>query len=79
MKIDLSLKEIKYLKDVMLFQRLIDPKEKEIALDIVVKLTTILDAAEEIRKEDNKIIRRLYERSRAAKETDRETNRTAGI
>ena len=52
MKIDLSLKEIKYLKDVMLFQRLIDPKAKEIALDIVVKLTTILDAAEEIRKED---------------------------
>ena len=53
MKIDLSLKEIKYLKDVMLFQRLIDPKAKEIVLDIVLKLSTILDAAEEIRKEDN--------------------------
>ena len=52
MKIDLSLKEIKYLKDVMLFQRLIDPKAKEIALDIVLKLSTILDTAEEIRKED---------------------------
>lgn len=52
MKIDLSLKEIKYLKDVMLFQRLIDPKAKEIALDIVLKLSTVLDTAEEIRKED---------------------------
>ncbi len=52
MKIDLSPKEVKYLKDVMLFQRLIDPKAKEIAHNIVVKLSTILDAAEEIRKED---------------------------
>lgn len=60
MKIDLSLKEIKYLKDVMLFQRLIDPKAKEIALNIVLKLSTILDTAEEIRKEDkeDKIYRR---------------------
>lgn len=52
MKIDLTLKEVKYLKDVMLFQRLIDPKAKEIALNIVLKLSTILDTAEEIRKED---------------------------
>lgn len=59
MKIDLSLKEIKYLKDVMLFQRLIDPKAKEIALDIVLKLSTILDTAEEIRKEDKKYRKKI--------------------
>ena len=57
MKIDLSLKEIKYLKDVMLFQRLIDPKAKEIALDIVLKLTTILDVAEEDKKYRKKIVK----------------------
>lgn len=52
MKIDLTQKEIKYIKDVMLFQRLIDHRNRTMPIEIVVKLDKYLTNLEEIQQED---------------------------